>query len=127
MIVVTVVVVAFVLFLMISALIRKQKMEFGILKAVGFKTSRLIAQLLISYVPALILGAAAGIVLGFTLVNPLLSLFLSGLGLPQAKFPIPALPAVLIGLGILGAGVLTIYLVALRLKKISPQKLIAAQ
>ncbi len=124
MVIVTVIVTAFMLFLMISTLIRKAKKEFGILKAIGFKTGRLILQLLISYLPALVLGAVAGVILGFTVTNPLFSVFFAGMNLPKTYFLTPVLPALGIGAGILAASALTIYLVGLRLRKISPQKLI---
>ncbi len=127
MIVITVIIIAFVLFLLLSALIRKEKKELGIMKAMGYKNGRLILQMLISMLPSLILGSILGASLTFVLTNPLLSLIMSSMGLVSAYFIIPALPTILIGFGIFGASVLTAYLISLRLRKISPQKLIVEQ
>ena len=127
MIVITIILIGFVLFLLISALIRKEKREFGIMKAIGYKNKHLILQILISMLPSLLLGAMFGVVLGFIITNPLLSAALSSMGLFSTFFIIPPLPTLAIGFGIFGASVLITYIISLRLKKISPQKLIVEQ
>lgn len=124
MIVITIVIIGSVLFLLISTLIRKEKKELGIMKAIGYKNGQLMLQILISILLSLILGTVLGITLGFIVTNPLLSAAFSSMGLLSTYFIIPVLPTLLIGLGIFGVSVLTTCLVSLRLKKISPQKLI---
>lgn len=124
MIVITVVIIGAVLFLLISALIRKEKKELGIMKAIGYKNRQLMLQILISMLLSFILGTALGITLGFIVTNPLLSAAFSSMGLISTYFIIPVLPTLLIGLGIFSVSVLTTCLISLRLKKISPQKLI---
>ena len=124
MIVITVVIIASVLFLLISALIRKEKKELGIMKAIGYKNRQLIIQMLISMLLPLALGTLLGIILGFAVTNPLLSAAFTTMGILSASFIIPLLPTLLIGLGIFCASVLTSGLISLRLKKVSPQKLI---
>jgi len=126
MIIIAVVVIAFVLYLIISALIRKQKKEFGIMKAMGYKTRHIILQLLISFLPSLLIGTAIGIVLGFIVTNPLLIVFFSSMGLAKAYFIIPAVISIVIGLAIFVASMLISLLISLRLRKISPIKLILA-
>ena len=124
MIAVTLIVIAFVLFLTINSVIVTQKREFGIMKAMGYKNGSLILQLLISFLPALLLGTIGGIALGLLFANPLTSAVLAGLGVYTTAFIIPIWQSMLIGIGILGAGILTTLLISLRLYKLSPQKLI---
>jgi putative ABC transport system permease protein len=121
------IVIAFVLFLITSALIRKEKKSLGIMKAIGFKNRSLSAQILLSFLPALVLGTAIGIVLGFLLTNPIMSVFFGSAGLLNTYFIVPPLPTALIGIGIWGASVLIMYLISLRLRKITPHKLITEQ
>lgn len=124
MIVITIVIIGVVLFLLISALIRKDKKELGIMKAIGYKNRQLMLQILCSMLPSLILGTILGIALGFIVTNPLLSAAMSSMGLLSTYFLIPVLPTLIIGLGILGVSFITTCLISLRLKKISPQRLI---
>ena len=124
MMIVNVFIIAFVIYLMLSTIIRKARKEFGILKAIGYRNTQLVLQLLLSLLPSFILGAVLGMVLGFTLGNPVLGVFFSGAGLLRATFIIPGFTTVLITFGILALSILVTYLIALRLRKISPQKLI---
>lgn len=124
MMVLNVIIVAFVLYLMISTIIRKTKQEFGILKALGFTNRRLVLQLLLSLLPALVIGTLLGTLLGFVLTNPILTLFFGSIGLLKTYFIIPTLTTILIAFCIFGTGVIATYLISLKLKKISPQKLI---
>lgn len=124
MMVLNVIIVAFVLYLMISTIIRKTKQEFGILKALGFTNGRLVIQLILSLLPALILGTCIGMLFGFMLSNPILSVFFGSMGLLKTYFIIPPLASILIAFSIFGTGILATYVVSLKLKSISPQKLI---
>ncbi|MCL2846993.1 MAG: ABC transporter permease, partial [Firmicutes bacterium] len=100
------------------------KKEFGILKAIGYRNGQLVMQLMLSLLPSFILGATIGIILGFTLSNPMLSIMFAASGLLRTTFIVPGLVSVLIALGILGISITATYLIALRLRGISPQKLI---
>jgi len=124
MMVLNVLIVAFVLYLMISTIIRKTKQEFGILKALGFTNGRLIIQLLLSLLPALLLGTITGIILGFVLTNPILSVFFGSVGLLRAMFIIPPLASFIIAFSIFGTSIVATYVISLKLRSISPQKLI---
>ena len=127
MIIITLIIIAFVLFLITSALIRKNKREFGIMKAIGYRNRALVFQLFLSLLPALALGTILGTLLGFFISNPLLSIFFSSAGLLRTYFIIPVVSSILISLGVLTASLAITYLIAYRLRKISPQKLIVEQ
>lgn len=127
MIAVTIIIISFVLFLILNTLIRREKKELGIMKALGYKNRHLAMQILISLFPSLLLGTTLGVVLGGVLTNPLFSVMMSSAGLLSAYFIIPVLPAIFIGLGVLVISIIMLYLISFRLKKISPQKLIVEQ
>ena len=124
MVVITIIIIAAVLFLLISTLIRKEKTELGIMKAIGYKNSQLVMHILISMMLSLIIGTILGIILGFVVTNPLFSAVFSSMGLLSTYFIIPVLPIILIGFGIFVFSIGTMCLISLRLKKISPQRLI---
>jgi len=119
-----VIIVAFVLFLILTTILRKSQREFGIMKAIGYTNRRLVLQLLVSLLPSLILGTATGIAFGFIFSNLFLGMMFSSMGLLKAYFIVPALSSLLFAFLIFGAGVLSAYLLSFRLKKISPQKLL---
>jgi len=120
----TVIIVSFVLFLMISTLLRKSKREFGIMKAIGCKNSHLIYQVLVTFSPALLLGTFCGMVLVIFITNPLLSVSLRTVGLLRAYFIIPVFSTIILAGMIFGASILVVVLLSLRLRGISPQKMI---
>lgn len=124
MILITIIIIAFVLFLLLSALIHKEKRELGIMKAIGYKNKQLIMQMLIAMIPSLLLGSILGASLTFALTNRLLSLIMSSMGLVRTYFIIPILSTILISFSIFGASLVITYLISLKLRRISPQKLI---
>jgi len=119
--------VCFVFFLLINTIIRRRKKDFGIMKAVGFTSGQLIKQMLLSFLPVIVISVILGTVAGVFLTNPLLGLMFSGLGIAKAKFILSAGLTVISGAVLLGISVLTIYLISLKTRNISPQKLIVEQ
>lgn len=123
--VITIFVVCFTFFLMINTIIRRRKRDYGIMKAVGFTSGQLIAQMLISFLPIIFAGVCFGALIGFLVTNPILSVMFSGAGIAKAMFAIPTVLTVIAEILLAGVCVLTVYLVSLKTKNISPQKLIA--
>lgn len=116
-----------IIFLVIKLLlktvfIRKEK-EFGIKKAVGFTSRQLRLQLALSLFPVSFIASIGGAILGFLLVNPLLSAVLSGFGIASADFLlVPALIFITVAVvGVLVFGMT--YLMSGRMKKISAYQL----
>ncbi len=106
-----------------TVFIRREK-EFGIKKAVGFTSRQLRLQLALSLFPVCLLAAALGAVLGFFLVNPLISLVLSGFGIASADFivkPVLILFTILIVAAVI---FLMTYLMSGRMKRVSAYELI---
>lgn len=120
----TAVVILFILYLMVKTLLLQKKVDYGVLKAIGFTTRQLVLQTAGSFMPSVILATVAGSVLGGIVMNPMLTLFFRGIGIMQCSFTIPVAFVVAAG----GCMVLTAFLFAcllsLRIRKIAPRALL---
>lgn len=83
------IIIAFVLYLLVRTMLNNKKRDYGILKALGFTTGQLILQTALSLMPAIIFSAALGLVLSSFIINPLLSLFFSTIGIIKCSFAVP--------------------------------------
>ena len=120
----TMFIIAFVLFLMISTLIRKNKKNLGILKSLGFSNWQLMRQVLYTFMPVIIFSGIIGVLLCFVAVNPVISLALRTMGMMYSSFKIPVLPSLLVTGGIILFSLAMSLAISLRTKKISAIKLI---
>lgn len=118
------VVVVFVLYLLVRTILNNKKREYGILKALGFTTGQLILQTALSFMPAVIISLAVGIAVSCAVVNPLLSLFLSGIGIVKCMFDVPVGLISFGGFGILLFMFAIACLLSLRVKRIAPRELL---
>lgn len=121
------VIVAFVLYLLVRTLLNTKKLDYGILKALGFTTKQLILQTAVSFLPAMALSMTAGLILSSLIINPLTALFLNGIGIMKCTFTVP--------LGfIAAAGILLLLLafgmaclLSLRIRRIAPKALLTGE
>lgn len=120
----SVVIIAFVLYLLVRMLLSEKKQEYGILKALGFTTKQLIVQTALCFMPTAILSTAVGLLASCLIINPLLSVFLSGIGIVRCTFTIPAGFTILAGTGLIALTFLFACCMSLRIKKIVPRELL---
>ncbi len=122
-----VVVIAFVLYLLVRTMLNRKKREYGILKALGFTTGQLILQTALSFMPAMILSTVLGLAGSSLIINPLMALFLSGIGIVKCTFLVPGgfIAAAGAGLVLLAFGIAC--LLSLRIRKIQPCALLAGE
>lgn len=77
--------------------------------------------------PSIIISTAVGIAVSMQLINPLIAVFLSGVGIVKGTFIIP------VGLSIIAGIVLVLFafgaacLMSLRVKKIAPRELLIGE
>ena len=124
LVLVNLVIIYLVIKLLLKTIFIKKEKEFGIKKAVGFTSRQLRLQLALSLFPVSLVASVIGAVLGFFLVNPLISIVLGGFGVASADFLVS--PA-LIGITIVVLAVLVFgmtYLMSGRMKKVSAYELI---
>lgn len=126
-IIISCVVIIFVMYLLVRTMLNNKKRDYGILKALGFTTGQLVLQTAMSFMPSIIISAVVGIAVSMKIINPLLAVFLSGIGVVKGTWIVP------IGLSVIAGIVLVLFafgaacLMSLRVKKIAPRELLIGE
>lgn len=123
----SIIIIAFVLFLLVRTMLGNKKHDYGIMKAIGFSSRQLVLQTALSFMPAIILSTVAGLIISSFLINPLMSLFMSSIGIVKCSFDIPVAFSTLAGLGLILLSFGIACLMSLRVKKISPRAILAGE
>lgn len=121
------IIIVFVLYLLVRTMLNNKKRDYGIMKALGFTTGQLVLQTAASFMPAVLLSTIAGITVSSLIINPLLALFLSGIGIVKCTFPIPVGFIALSGAGLVLFAFGAACLLSLRIRKIAPRTLLAGE
>ena len=82
-------VIVFVLYLLVRALLTGKRRDYKILKSLGYTTGQLILQTAASFMPAIILSAFIGMIVSAAVMNPIIALFLKGIGMVRCTFDVP--------------------------------------
>lgn len=125
--VISVIIIAFVLYLLVRTMLNNKIRDYGIMKALGFTTKQLILQTALSFMPATIISVAVGLTLCSIIINPLIALFLSGIGIVKCTFVVPIGFIVAAGIGLVLCAFLTVCLLSLKIRKISPRALLSGE
>lgn len=125
-IVITLGIIALILYLIIKIKLLKEKLRIGIAKALGYTTGQIILQIIISFCPVCILGALIGTILAMFLINPTFALLLAVTGIRNSQFTINPVLTMLIFLGISVFSIIVTALVARSIRKITPCELFVA-
>lgn len=120
-------IIVFVLYLLVRTMVNNKLCDYGIMKALGFTTKQLILQTALSFMPATIVSAAAGLTLSSIIINPLTALFLNGIGIVKCTFAIPVGFIVIGGIGLVLCAFVTVCLLSLKIRKISPRALLTEE
>ncbi len=125
--VLSVIIITFVLYLLVRTMLNNKMRDYGILKSLGFTTKQLILQTAASFMPAIIISTAVGLVISSFLINPLMSLFLSGIGIVKSTFDVPIAFTLIAGCGLILISFGIACLLSLRIKKIAPRTLLVGE
>lgn len=117
------VIIVFILFLVVRVRLLRERTRLGVSKALGFTSSQLIGQLLISEMPVIIGASMVGAVAGYFTTNPLLALMLSANGILNCDFYVDPSMVLLTPIGISLIGLATVLIVSGKIRKISPCKM----
>lgn len=120
-------VIVFVLYLLVKKMLNRRKEEYGILKALGFTTGQLVLQTALCFMPAIVLSTAAGILISIKIINPLVALFLSGVGVVKCTFIVPAGIITAAGCGLVLFTFCIACLLSLRVRRIAPRALLGGE
>lgn len=126
-VIISCIVIIFVMYLLVRTMLNSKKRDYGILKALGFTTGQLIVQTAMSFMPSVIISAAVGIVVSMQLINPLMAIFLSGIGVVKGTFIIPADLCIISGICLVLFAFGAACLMSLRVKKIAPRELLSGE
>lgn len=120
-------IIVFVLYLLIRTMLKSKMQEYGIMKALGYTTGQLILQTAASFMPAVILSAAVGLMVCSFMINPLLSVFLSEIGIVTCTFRVPAGFIILAGMGLVLFTFVTACALSVKIRKIAPRMLLSGE
>ncbi len=121
------IIIAFVLFLLVRTMLNNKMKDYGILKSLGFTTRQLILQTALSFMPAVIISTMVGLVISCLVINPLLSLFFSSLGVVKCTFKIPVIFTIVAGVGLILFAFAFACLLSLKVRKIAPHALLVGE
>ena len=114
-------------FILVKTLMSAKEKEYGILKAVGYTTAELLGQTILSFVPVILFSVLIGIPLFSSVINFVISSFISSIGVVDSRFPVNVWK--ITGFtGILVAFTLVLICIfALSIRKNTPEKLISGR
>lgn len=126
-VIISCIVIIFVMYLLVRTMLNNKKRDYGILKALGFTTGQLIVQTALSFMPSIIISTAVGIAVSMQLINPLIAVFLSGVGIVKGTFIIPVELSIIAGIVLVLFAFGAACLISLRVKKIAPRELLVGE
>ena len=125
--VLSVLIIAFVLYLLVKTMLASKKQDYGIMKALGFTTRQLVLQTALSFMPAVILSTVAGMICSLLVINPLTAVFLKGIGIVKCTFAISTEFVMAAGIGLILFAFAAACLLSLRIRKIAPCALLGGE
>ena len=125
MVVLNLAIIILVVKILLKTIFIKKEKEFGIKKAVGFTSKQLKIQLALSLLPITLIASVIGAMLGYVVVNPMVTAILSGFGMEKVEFMIfPTLIVLTIAvIAVLVFGIT--YVMARSIKRVSAYELIS--
>ena len=124
---ITILIVAFVESLIVRTNINKQWRNLGVSKALGFTSRQLIVQVMMSNLPAILMGVALGLALSPFLGNRLMISTLAIFGFRKVTFSIGFMSYIYSAVIICGVALLTAALKGRRIKRLEPVKMITEE
>lgn len=121
------IIIAFVLYLLVRTMLNNKKRDYGILKSLGFTTRQLILQTALSFMPAIIISTVVWLIISSLVINPILSVFFSSLGIMKCTFTVPVGFIAVAGIGIILLSFGIACLLSLKVKKIAPRALLVGE
>lgn len=121
------VIIVFVLYLLVRTMLNNRLRDYGILKSLGFTTNQLVLQTALSFMPTTIVSVIVGLIVSCLLINPLTALFLSGIGIIKCTFSVPVGFVVVAGIGLVLFAFVTVCLMSLKIRKITPKALLSGE
>lgn len=123
--IITLIIITVVLSIMVKQTVNTKKLEFGILKSLGFTTKDLRKQLTFSLLPPVIAGAFLGSVIAYGTTLPFISKMLSLIGWSGIQYELPSVITLISSTLIITVFTYIVsYLLTSKIKRISTYELI---
>lgn len=116
-----------VLYLLMKTLIYTRRYEYGILKALGYKSSDLIKQNVLSFMPTIIIGTIIGTIISYYLTNPYIGLNMRSFGIMKCTMKIPLDLLLISSIFIIGISFVSAILMSLKIRKVEPCDLLKGE
>ena len=116
-----------VLYLLMKTLIYTRRYEYGILKALGYKSSDLIKQNVLSFMPTIIIGTIIGTIISYYLTNPYIGLNMRSFGIMKCTMKIPFDLLLVSSLFIIVISFVSAILMSLKIRKVEPCDLLKGE
>ena len=124
--IIVVLVTVLVVGLVVTTMLVNTRRELGVKKAMGFTNAQLAAETRWTYLPAIVVGAVVGVLVGAATLGPILTSLLRGIGIMRIDVVTNWLGIAGTAAGIVIVGLLAIQLSALRISRISAYRLVTA-
>ena len=120
-------IIMLVLYLLMKTLIYNRRYEYGILKAVGYRSRDLIKQNVLAFMPTIIIATLIGTTVSYFLVNPYIGFMMRPFGIMKCTMNIPMDLIIISILFIIGISTIMAILMSLKIKKVEPTNLLAGE
>ena len=117
-------IILLVLYLLMKTLIYEIRFEYGILKALGFRSRDLIIQNVLSFMPTIIIATIIGTIISYFATNPYIGLMMRPFGIMKCIMVLPIDLLIITVLFIIGVSLIASILMSLKIRKIEPNDLL---
>jgi len=119
--------IVLVLYLLMKSLIYDRRYEYGILKALGYKSKDLIIQNVLSFMPTIILGTLIGTTISYYITNPYIGFMMRSFGIMKCTMVLPLDLLIITIVFIVGISLIGTILMSLKIKNIEPCELLKSE
>ena len=120
-------IITLVLYLLMKSLIYDRRYEYGILKAVGYKSKDLIKQNVLSFMPTITIGVLIGTTISYFITNPYIGLMMRSFGIMKCTMELPMDLMIITVVFLIGIALLSTIVMSLKIRKIEPCDLIKGE
>ena len=120
-------IILLVLYLLMKTLIFNRRYEYGILKALGYKSKDLIIQNVLSFMPTIIIATILGTIISYYATNPYIGLMMRSFGIMKCNMILPMDLMIITVVFIIGISLIGTILMSLKIRKIEPVNLLTGE
>ena len=124
---ITAAVIILVLYLLMKTIIFDRRFEYGILKAIGYKSKDLIIQNVLSFLPTIIIGTVIGTIISSAVATPYIGLMMRSFGIMKCTMDLPFYYPILTVVFIVVLAIASAILMSLKIRKVEPYKLLIGE